>query len=645
MKTINYHFRNILTMLAAIILSALASCTEDTTKPEEPETKPSSLTLAQEEVNMTAESGEAKISYTLENPQEGIQIGIINESEWISDINTAVDGEISMTVASNEEFEAREAVVTVTYGEDINETFKVIQQGAEKPADFIINIESTTTSSVTYGITPLDNEMPYVNRIVAKEYFESMGSEENIFADDMEAINEYISYYGMSMEEYLNTYLLKGPSTGITKKRVMPSNEFVVYAYGMDYSGKPLTGIVSKETATASVEMKDVTFDISVDAGLGEAEITFTPSDNDQYYLADIATAEEMEMYEDYFRMRQGLLRENLYMYEDMGMPDPNLILNGFCKKGEYTKTFSVKSDTEYYAFAVCVSDDIFFCSEPSQQQFTTDKVAQSDNVITINVTDIETRIANYEINTTNDDPYVYITLESSAFKSLSDDEIIEQLLNTYDFSNFIRSGSQSGRLNNLEPETEYYMFAFGYEAGAATTRLSKFLFKTTEIVQSNVTFSLVLDKYFSGKEYQEAYPEDVTADISGHAVVLTAVIAEPSDRVSIVYYDILTGDCTDPSTISDEELIPQLVSTGSSWRWNRMLMKYDMDFTLVGVSVDITGNYGPVWRKHVVFTEDGASPIEEYEEYNDYLMEIAYGSSESEQAVPKIGFMRAADL
>lgn len=644
MKTINYHFQNILTMLAAIILSALASCTEDTTKPEEPETKPSSLTLAQEEVNMPAEGGEAKISYTLENPQEGMQIGIINESEWISDINTAVDGEISMTIASNEEFEAREAVVTVTYGEDINETFKVIQQGAEKPADFTINIESTTTSSITYGITPLDNEMPYVNRIVAKEYFESMGSEENIFADDMEAINEYISYYGMSMEEYLNTYLLKGPSTGITKKRVMPSNEFVVYAYGMDYSGKPLTGIVSKETATASVEMKDVTFDISVDAGIGEAEITFTPSDNDQYYVADITTREEMEMYEDFFHMRQGLLRETLYMYEDMGMSDPAYVLNSLCK-GEYSNTFSLKSDTEYIAYAVCVSDDIFFCSEPSQQQFRTDKVAQSDNVITINVTDIETRIANYEINTSNDDPYIFITLESSAFKSLSDDEIIEQLLNSYNFSSVVKSGPQSGRLNNLEPETEYYMFAFGYEAGAATTGLSKFLFKTTEIAQSDVTFSLILEKYFRGKETQEKYPEDFTADISGHAVIPTAVMAEPSERVSIVYYNIFTGDYTDPSTVSDEEIIPQLVNTGSSWRWNRMLVKYDTDVTIIGVSVDISGNYGPVWRKHMVFTEDGASPIEEYEEYNDYLMEVAYGSSESEQAVPKIGFMRAADL
>lgn len=608
---------------AFLLLSVPVSCTKDIHEEPEPE-DPSSLVIDQKEVTIPAEGGEGKATYTLDNPKDDLRLEAACTAEWITALDTETEGQITFIADANTTYETRETEVTVKYGEDVTGSFKIIQEGAEKPADFVINIEETTLSSITYGITPLNNDLPYANMILRKSVFDEFKSEEEIFKNDINAIKDYIKTIGLSLEEYLNTYLLTGPSTGITKRRITPSTEFVVYAYGMDYTGTPTTGITKKETCTRDIEMSDITFEISASSDDISATVSYKPSDENQYYLAGIVSKKEYDNSEDYFNTALLSLRQSLYYYEDVGGLSYEdaiaAVFRNFCKKGNCDETFEIHAATEYIAYAVSVNDEIFFSSEPSTTQFTTADASMSDNVITLSVSDIETRIANYSITTTNNDPYAFITLKSEEFKSLSDEEILEKLFATYNFDSSTLTGSKSGRLTNLEPETEYYMLAFGYQSGKATTQLFKEVFTTTEIKQSDVTFSLVLDKYFSGADFQEMYPNRYNGDISHLAVVPTMVEVSPRERFQRCYYAIYEGDYTSTSTLSDDAAIEEITARGSSWQKNEMLLKYNMEFTIIGVSVDIAGNYGKVWRHKLCLTEDGASPIEEYEEYNNSL-------------------------
>lgn len=621
MKTISTH-----AMYAAafLLLSVPVSCTKDIKEEPEPE-DPSSLVIDQKEVTIPAEGGEGKATYTLDNPKDDLRLEAACTAEWITALDTETEGQITFIADANTTYETRETEVTVKYGEDVTGSFKIIQEGAEKPADFVITVEEATVSSITYGVAPLDKEMTYIHRLLLTEYYEGFASEDAFISEELEQFNTTAAYYGVSLEEFLGNFLVKGDISGQKGERLNPDTPYTLCAYGLSAAGETLTSVSTCGTATQPVEMIDIQFDITASVSGPKTTVTVTPSDNEQRYIYDIIATAEYESYgEDYYDMRQSLLSDMVYMYEDQyGMSHEDAaaaILGSMAFKSVQEKTIELKASTQYTAFAIAVNNDCYFCSEHTDYGFTTGGVEASDNILSITISNVETRIADYSVSASNNDPYCFGVVKSEEFEGLDDDGIIRKLISEYNVESRIKQGSISGRFTDLEPETAYSVFVFGYESGAATTGLSKASFTTTEVVQSDITFRLVLDKYFSGAEFQEMYPDKYDVDISGSAVIPTMVEALPKDRLKVCYYDIYDGDCTDTDALTDEEVIPQLIENGSSWRWNQILLGYDTVYTFIGFSVDIAGNYGKVWRYKVCFTEDGASPIEEYEEYNESL-------------------------
>ena len=104
--------KNLFYFLLALPL-VFAACNggdEDVDKKKEPV-----LTATSEELlSLSAQGGEETITYTLENPVEGLSVVASANVDWISDF---VYGEesVTFTVAANDTTEAREGVVTVAY--------------------------------------------------------------------------------------------------------------------------------------------------------------------------------------------------------------------------------------------------------------------------------------------------------------------------------------------------------------------------------------------------------------------------------------------------------------------------------------------------------------------------------------------------
>ncbi len=98
--------------LVALLFTTIA-CEEDPFQ-KLPSTKSPVLTLTSEAtIDFDSKGGKGSISYTLENPKEGVKVEASCEAQWIK--NLTVGERITFTVTSNPEKEGRESRVVVSY--------------------------------------------------------------------------------------------------------------------------------------------------------------------------------------------------------------------------------------------------------------------------------------------------------------------------------------------------------------------------------------------------------------------------------------------------------------------------------------------------------------------------------------------------
>ena len=79
----------------------------------------------------------------------------------------------------------------------------------EKPC-FTFEILETGKTTVSFRITPLAEERPYVIMITDKATFESFESEEAFIADDLTWFDQVAMSMGITLEDYLATILTTG---------------------------------------------------------------------------------------------------------------------------------------------------------------------------------------------------------------------------------------------------------------------------------------------------------------------------------------------------------------------------------------------------------------------------------------------------
>lgn len=412
--------------------------------------------------------------------------------------------------------------------------------------------------------------MTYFTQVVEKEYFDSFGSSDEFIQADIELIKTYASENGMTFEECLQSMCKQGDYSAEVVRQ-LSGKQFVIYAFGLDYTGKVLTGLTYREVSTVQVEQSDITFEIEVSQDGKTTTAKIVPSDSEQYYIAGIVDANE------YYNMpggyilgyRQSTIWDNVDMLEQMQMPDPySLTLNMVAEKGTCTIDQELTAGTDYVVYAVSISDECIINSEPEILEFRTDDVVKSENVLTLDVVNIETRLIDVKVTTTNGDPYVVNVLEAAPYKGLTDTEILENITSS---GNYFKR--QSGDVNmrfgypdqRFSPETEYIVFAFGYDLGRPTTDIVYQYVTTTEARQSDMTFSLLYNGYYAGTEVQEAWPDNFTADISGHAVFHVKANSVPEERLYYKYYTVKTGDWTDTEEFTDDEAMNELIELGEN--------------------------------------------------------------------------------
>lgn len=604
---------------ALIVGGTVTSCN----KPDNESPAATVFELEQDTVTVSASGGECSIAYTLEGAVEGASAQASSEADWLGDFLDNGEGSIAFNAAPNTGETAREAEVSVTYA-DISTAFTVIQEGKneeENPpvedAPFTITIQEIGATNVVASIKAEDQDMTY--------FFNGVGAQDlNTYPDDETFVKEYLSQYltllaeqnGMTVSQVLDILLIKGDQDRQEVIGLSAETEYYLFCVGMDNQMNILSGFVKEPFTTEPYAPFDAEIEVSVNGP--DVTAVITPADDEIRYYA--TTVEGHGLSEDVMAAAaESALLTEAYSLMIWGMSAEQAI-QACTLIGKDTVTFTnstLKEETDYTLCAYSMDATGAVTSSAATVEFTTGATAMSDNRITVTFDQISSRRADYTVTPSNEDPYVFFSyLLTDELNAMSDDEIIAKICSEYYMPNWIRHGPIETFDDELTPETEYIVYAFGYSGQKATTELFKYPYTTKEIEYNDSRFEYEYGPYFNGTEVFSKFPE--LGDASGKAVM--PATAKVTGDYSGVYHIMYKGDLTDRTVYPDEMMYYGILDDNPNTSWN-MYVLYPATFgevyTLFGFVETEDGNFSPLYRQLVgPFTEEGCSPIEEFNPY-----------------------------
>lgn len=470
-----------------------------------------------------------------------------------------------------------------------------------------------TETSVSTTVTPHDPELPYATTFIAKDYYDLIiGSDEALFSLLLQTFSTAAERSGMSLEEYLAQpgVLLTGEKPS-SMSNLEVDTSYYVFAVGISSKGEQTTDLIKELVTTEKVVMTDMDFDIGYDIKGAVVNMKVTPSNDTQYYTYNVTKKLNLDIEQILEVYQKSILGEIQANCNITGKTPEEVVATVIGSKGVDGIELELEPDTEYYGFAVGMTDRGVFNTEPTVTTFTTGALQMSDNVIGISFPAVGERSVEWATTTTNDDPYYYAMVEAYTTEGMTDGEIMGALL-ADSGRIFTVKGDQKGRLRYLTPQTEYEFLAFGCVSGRPTTQLFRAKFTTPEAVLGKASFTIRHDLYYDGNEMADTWPDAYQAFLIKDKVVLPVSVQLKGEAKNI-YYHIFYGDMTDPdaSDVSDEYLIKTLTQQGYTGIYNTFYLDYDKTYTLAGVAVDQEDHYGPVYRESLILTRDGVAPIE----------------------------------
>ena len=375
-------------------------------------------------------------------------------------------------------------------------------QPDEKPC-FTFEILETNKTSVSFRVTPLAEEMPYMVMITDKATFETFESIDAYIADDLAWFNQLATNMGITLEEYLATVLTTGVKED-SAEGLTPNTEYYLYAYHLTASGEVVSDFEYKEFKTAVLATSDATFEVSVsDISYNKATVNVVPSSSTATYFVNIMSEERLA---DFGEGAEAYINHLVALrdyYLGMNATTEQMIAN-LCFAGEKSLTVDdLKAGTKHYAYAIGVDDDFLPNTEAFVIEFETPTAQSSALTFDVNIENVYyDHIDGIVTPSNNDEKYICsIQIAESLTWYGSDEEFMQILL--YDLEWWyggVEASLHTGvtdlsTFGGLYPETEYVVVCFGYD-GAPTTELFTFPFSTTKAAgnPSDLTVEFAID-------------------------------------------------------------------------------------------------------------------------------------------------------
>lgn len=323
---------------------------------------------------------------------------------------------------------------------------------------------------------------------------------------------------------------------------------------------------------------------------------------------------EELGGTDEAFIERQIWIMEGWAGYYEMSIDE---YLSYVLKAGdlESVSEGGLKQDYDYYICVWGFNPECELLTDVYKLKVRTLAVQPSDNELSYEITDLDYWSAVLNVTAANEDPYLLLYDYAENWAGMSDQEILDKCtigeqgsVEVIQFGNF--TGNQTLEMAGLRPDEDFTVIGFGYDNGVVTTGLFKQDFRTPAEPVGDAVAKLVFDKYYN------------CADVDGTEgwVYCPMWIETEGDYTSFKYIVTFgSTDLTDTTLVSDEECIEMMGDMTDRPKQLYTLMM-DYQFYILSVGVDSEGHHGPVYRQAVKFSEEGCSPIEEWEDMDEWM-------------------------
>lgn len=487
------------------------------------------ILLKETEVSISSEGESKRLTYEIENAVEGAELNVDTDAEWILDLSSTARL-IKFTVGKNETDAARTADIIVSYEGAEDQTIKVTQSAYVDPLK--ITIVSTDATSVTFNVETTDEDFTWIGQIVGKDWYEYYeGDSQAIFEEDITYFNSLANSYNVSLQEYLNSSLLRGSKENLTYKGLDPETDYVLYVYGLQPSGERTTDLYTAQLTTAAPFDGPITFNFDIKETDAVMDVTVTPSHDGVAYYFDMTTSEILREYdEDNDKAIAKWLKTRITDYIANGdYTDQAEFFEYNTTRNQANSIFEGIVNTDYIFFAFKWDIDCQIVGDIAYAEHRTGDVTPSDNIITATVSDITQSTFYVDAKTTNDDPYFLYAEPTAELDGISTDDgyfnYFYSWLGSYYIWNYISNGDMGGTFYEMKPDTEYTLVTFGYMSGARTTPVKTQTFRTLTMCE----------------------PDDCTFDIDVTNIRTTSadISIKPSDTGHYYYWDVYPADYT----------------------------------------------------------------------------------------------------
>lgn len=458
-------------LLSFVLISFfVAGCSKE--KPE--------IICSPESITLPGGEGEFTLTYSITNPLSGGTVSAVSGDEWISDINTDMENTLTFHYAANKFDTERETILQINYANNAVKKSIKITQSARENLNYNFGLTSVNDFEARISITQ-KNSGKYYYGVASEELFSKFINDKNFLDYVTAELADRLSEEGLALEAFLSENAVSGEYE-YNPTHLEPETEYVVYAFSVSETGKP--GDIIEYMNFFTKEAIDI--NLTVDVKGPTVTLNAEPTYDDRRYLLYALSAYECSDDESKVEdvLAEIIQEEIKNLTWQLGITVEEYVQN-VTLLGKGSKSMELYQEYDYYAVAVCLDNQGNFSSELSIVPFSTGAVEPSDNVITIEITELTSTTAHYKVSTTNDDLYLFFFDKAENWKEMPDDEMMTMIADMFPTKVYGRRGGVEGNLKDLEPGTEYLAFAFGCEAFTPTTDLVRVYF-TTESQEGN---------------------------------------------------------------------------------------------------------------------------------------------------------------
>ena len=614
--------------LLGLILAALVACVSCNNS--DPKGAAEEFGVSTSVVECTDLGGSVKIKYHLKEYVGSVMPAIVEEVDWITDVDNTKRGEITFRVLPNYDTESRETVVELRYLNVDARPRVTIRQSGQQGDKLNIEIASISYSECSVKIEPQHDTMSYIVMMAEKAYFRdsNITDEISLVDADKALFNSYV--VGGTLEDFLTQggLALQGAKT---KKweGLSPAKEYIIYAYGVYISDdvyERVTPVYHLAVDKRLPERTAQNFDVNIEANGPEVEFNIAPQGWDGYYMVQIVEDSEAGYieqglplgveFEDAVSEAFFYISDHLFYFEEKSAEE---IMAQLGYRGEVSFAKTLNANHRFmaiiYAIEAVEGGVPMMVSNATVKYFSTGSVERSDMTFDVKFENIKPRSVDISIVPSKDESYTAVMMFANNLPVGDKQEQLDYVISKYEPLEL--RGVYKEHIDQLPPETEFVIAVCGYYAGVPTTDLFVYRFATAK---DGVGANEVIKAEFSAYDIAEvAALEPYYKSMLGYAdyflsMELTAQSAAPS-----LHFELYAKSQYDSYTHEDirESMLEYAYTSSPDWA----LCSYGNEYILCALAEDENGYVGDMYvSEPIMFTREQTSNaaifVELYKEY-----------------------------